>query len=282
MRLVDSDHKQETLPEEISGIKILNSIKSISSDTKLNPGTQVIMLTASGRSDILDEALKGNKIVGYIKKVHPEDITINVKESIEKLNNFIENSEESFYLKEIWNIQQQILNLKVVNTTKYNQVKVETGFIFEILNTNTENKLKFAMLTIYKVLETIKDLFVDNKNNRFSRISSKEIKALYSKDDVSYHAYDRDIFISGYGQCHYISDIKDARKYYHSTENKIHSISYEILNIKDKKVHDLIKQISHKRNKYIHPAKKNETVEVLNTEIIDWFNMLYTILQKVK
>ncbi len=278
MRLVDTDHKKETSPEDISGIKILNSIKNMSIDTKLNPGIQVIMLTASGRSDILDEALKDTKIIGYIKKEHPEDITLNTQDNIEKLNKFIKMGEANFYLKEIWNIQCKILNLDIFKNVKYNQIKIEVSFIFEVLNTNIENKFKFSMLTIYKILEIIRDLYIDDKNNKFLD-NDIEIKAIYEKGEL-YKEYSKNDFINGYGKHHYLNS-KDAQKYYYSTANKIHAIAYEKLDIKDKTIHSNIDNINQKRNNYIHPAKKNMEIDVTSDNIIEWFKMLETILGKV-
>ena len=283
MRLVDTDHKKETSPEDISGIKILNSIKNISVDTKLNPGIQVIMLTASGRSDILDEALKDNKIIGYIKKEHPEDITLNTQDNIKKLNKFIEMGEENFYLKKVWDIQYNILNLDIFKDKKYNQIKVEVGFIFNILNSGIENKFKFSMLTIYKILEIIRDLYIEDKSNKFldtDTDTDTEIKAIYPKDDI-YKEYFKDDFINGRNKEYHYLEHKDAQKYYYSTANKIHAIAYEKLSIKDKNIHEHIDNINQKRNKYIHPPKKNIEITVTSVNIIEWFKMLETILSKV-
>jgi CheY-like chemotaxis protein len=281
MRLVDNDHKKDTHPKDISGIRILNAIKDISNTTKSNPGVQVIMLTASGRSDILDEALKNNKIVGYIKKEHPEDITINTKENIEKLKQFIELSEENFYLKEVWDIQySSILNLDIFSDKKFNQIKVEVSFIFNILNSGIENKLKICMLTIYKVLEIIRDLYIDDKTNTFLD-NNTEIKAIYSKDD-RYVAYLKNDFINGRNQGYHYLESKNAQKYYYSTNNKICAIAYEKLSIRDTHIYANIKTINEKRNNYIHPPKQNMEIDVSKNEIIEWLKMLEVILSNIK
>ena len=280
MRLVDNDHKKDTHPKDISGIRILNAIKDISNTTKSNPGIQVIMLTASGRSDILDEALKDNKIVGYIKKEHPEDITINTKDNIEKLKQFIELSEENFYLKEVWDIQySSILNLDIFSDTKFNQIKVEVSFIFNILNSTIENKLKICMLTIYKILEIIRDLYIDDKTNTFLD-NNTEIRAIYSKDD-RYVAYLKNDFINGRNQGYHYLESKNAQKYYYSTNNKICAISYEKLSIRDTHIYANIKTINEKRNNYIHPPKQNMEIDVSKNEIIEWLKMLEVILSKI-
>ena len=56
---------------------------------------------------------------------------------------------------------------------------------------------------------------------------------------------------------------------------------YNKLFIKDKGIHDLIDNISYKRNKYIHPDHGNE-IKVLEDDILEWFKMLKTILKKIR
>jgi len=78
LRLLESDHDNIDL-ENYSGIKLLQKIHDI------NKGIQVIMLTATSKSTIL-EKLYEKKILGYIKKEHPDDKNI---DTIENINKFV-------------------------------------------------------------------------------------------------------------------------------------------------------------------------------------------------
>jgi CheY-like chemotaxis protein len=158
LRLLKNDHNRDSKIDNLSGIKLLETIKNI------NQGIQIIMLTASGRSIIL-EKLQKYDIVGYIKKAHPEDKNISPKKSFEKLAILVDDGLEKSYLKEVWNIQKEILKVDILQKKdeNYQKIKYEIGIIFDILNSNIENKFKFALLTIYKVFEIICDIYISNK-----------------------------------------------------------------------------------------------------------------------
>jgi CheY-like chemotaxis protein len=278
MRLIESD-KHEENPKNISGIRLLEKIKSF------NPGIQVIMLSATTRSDILEQAYKSNKILGYIKKDHIDNNAITTKENIEKLSSLINDAEEKFYLKDIWNIQQEILKLDIFSKNIYNEIKTEVEFIFELLDSSMEKKFKFAMLTIYKVLEIIKDLYIDDKSGKYL-IGEEEIKAICFKNNI-YTAVKKDILLSnpkdyGFNETKKKTSKENAKTYYYSTTNKIYTILYEKLNFtQEKKLYVDVEDISHKRNKYIHPDR-GKNIEVDKDDILKWFMMLQTIMSKLK
>lgn len=277
MRLTKEDHGQTNV-KELSGVKLLELIKSF------NPGIQVILLTASEKSAILDEANKYN-ILGYIKKESPSDDSTYTKTVFEKLNTLIDSGFDKKYLKDIWNIQHEILKLDMFATDKYNEIKKEVEFIFELLDSSMEKRFKFAMLTIYKVLEIIKDLYIDDKSGKYLD-DEEEIKAVIFKNNI-YIAVKKDILLSNpedYG----INDTRNktakqnAQTYYFSTTNKIYSILYEKLNFtQEKKLYADVEDISNKRNKYIHPDR-GKNIEVDKDDILKWFKMLQTILSKLK
>jgi len=53
----------------------------------------------------------------------------------------------------------------------FNKIKLETETIFEILNSNIENKIKFTLITIFKIFE----ILTEKENltgNEFSKIKS--------------------------------------------------------------------------------------------------------------
>ncbi|MBD3842237.1 MAG: response regulator [Campylobacterales bacterium] len=282
MRIIELDNYEED-PKNISGIKLSEKIKSF------NPGIQVIMLSATTRSDILEQASKDNKILGYIKKDHIDNNTISTKENIEKLSSLLKDGEKKFYLKDIWNIQQEILKLDMFSTDNYNEIKKEVEFIFELLDSSMEKRFIFAMLTIYKVLEIIKDLYIDDKSGKYLyyKVDDKvEIKAVVYENKI-YKAVNKNILLSnpenyGFSDSEGKTAKQNAQKYYFSTTNKICSILYEKLNFtQEKKLYVYVEDISYKRNKYIHPHR-GKNIKVDKDDILKWFEMLQTILGKLK
>jgi DNA-binding NarL/FixJ family response regulator len=103
LRLLESDHENEDI-DSYTGIKILQKIHEI------NAGIQVIMLTATSKSTIL-EKLYEKKILGYIKKEHPEDKNVDTVENINKFINLVDKGLKRKYLKEVFYIQKSIKNI---------------------------------------------------------------------------------------------------------------------------------------------------------------------------
>lgn len=277
MRLTKEDHEQTNV-KELSGVKLLELIKSF------NPGIQVILLTASEKSAILDEANKYN-ILGYIKKESPSDDSIYTKTVFEKLKTLIDSGFDKKYLKDIWNIQQEILKLDIFVTDKYNEIKKEVEFIFELLDSSMEKRFKFAMLTIYKVLEIIKDIYIDDKSGKYLD-DEEEIKAVVFKNNI-YIAVKKDILLSnpedyGFNDTRNKTAKQNSQKYYYSTTNKICAILYEKFGFtQEKELYDNVVDISRKRNRYIHPDN-GQTIEVKEDDILKWFQMLQKILSTLK
>jgi CheY-like chemotaxis protein len=168
LRLIENDHKNINR-EDISkytGIQVLEDIK------KINQGIQVLMLTATSKSVILDKLYEYD-ILGYIKKEHPIDRNITTKENLNKLADLVDKGFEKSYLKEIWDIQNTILELDLFKKDDefFNKIKLEISTIFEILNSNIENKLKFTLITIFKVLEILTEIY-NLKGNEYIKIKS--------------------------------------------------------------------------------------------------------------
>jgi len=167
LRLIEQDHNEENDIENYSGIKILKKIHEI------NAGIQVIMLTATGKSTIL-EKLYEKKILGYIKKEHPEDRSINTVENINKFIGLIGKGLNRKYLKKIWNLQEEMLKLEIFQNLKLSfnmedderrllELKNSIPNIFSILNSDINKHFIFGMLSIYKCLEIICDYYIYEK-----------------------------------------------------------------------------------------------------------------------
>ncbi|MBD3842860.1 MAG: response regulator, partial [Campylobacterales bacterium] len=148
LRLSQTDHENEDI-ENYTGIKILQKIHEI------NAGIQVIMLTATSKSTIL-EKLYEKKILGYIKKEHPNDSAVDTVENVNKFVGLVDKGLGRKYLKEIWDLQKNILSYDLPK-----DILIEINTVFEVLDSNMENKFNFTILTFSKVLEYINKLYIN-------------------------------------------------------------------------------------------------------------------------
>ncbi len=200
LRLLESDHENEDI-DNYTGIKILQKIHEI------NAGIQVIMLTATSKSTIL-EKLYEKKILGYIKKEHPEDRTIDTVENINKFIQLVDKGLGKKYLKEIWEIQHNILNLEILNSDNknYRKIKFELANVFDITDSNLDKKTTFFILAIYNSLEILVKEFGYLEGRTYANIieicdnyNLKDLKSSLSKiictrnylihldDEIRYH-----------------------------------------------------------------------------------------------
>lgn len=260
MRLIKEDHTQNIV-EELSGVKLLKLIKSF------NPGIQVVLLTASEKSAILDEANKYN-ILGYIKKENPSDSSIYTKEVFKKLTTLIDLGFEKKYLKEIWNMQKEILKLRFFENDQHSEIKIEIESVFEILQTDMENKFVYAMFALFKTIEIIIDLNIEEKKEngrRFAywRTNSKKIKFV-DKNEYFPKELPNNSQISN-----------------DSTINKIRVLCYEILLLNTKEIHDTLKVFVETRNEIIHPPKDKIIQKPTKENIIKWFELVKIILSNL-
>ncbi len=251
LRLVEQDHNENTKIDEYSGIKILKKIHEI------NAGIQVIMLTATTKSIIL-EKLYAYNILGYIKKEHPNDNSITTIENINKFVNLIDVGLEQSYLKKIFSIQTNILNILENNPFKkyisdssiyenYLQlIEKNTRYIFDILDSDIDSKFNYAMISIMISLEAIVKIFLFQK----------------SRDDYL-------IFW----------DNEEAKGIYE--HSRLEDKLLKILNYKmsSKAKIDLEELIRH-RNNYVHSNKKYK--EVNHFHIKKWYGTLEQIILIIK
>ncbi len=262
LRLLQNDHNDNDDIDSYTGIKILEEIH------KINAGIQVVMLTATSKSTIL-EKLYEKKILGYIKKEHPNDKSIDTVENINKFISLIDKGLGRKYLKEIWDIQKEILQLNILQVVlsftmtdkekKLLELKYTLSRTFETLDSNIPKPFIYGMLTLYKCIEIICDYYIYENHDK----QKKKYKAYWIETNRE---------IDNYGNA--------------SVNNKIKSI-LKLLNMQDPDLDDLIDQISCTRNYEIHPGEvkpecKNKVVKIISdTHIVDWFYMLKTILEKM-
>ncbi|TKI69031.1 response regulator [Sulfurimonas crateris] len=243
LRLIEQDHENDNI-ENYSGVKILQKIHEI------NAGIQVIMLTATSKSTIL-EKLYEKKILGYVKKEHPEDKSIDTIENINKFVSLVDKGLERKYLKEVYIIQKRLLNIlsddifeqyelqKELYEFYWLRLKNESKYIFDIMDSDTENKFAYAMLSIASSLESILSIFL--KERQYDNI-------FWDKEE--------------YG----------SKK----LEDKLNKLLSKLGSCETYDFYLLIKR----RNDYLHA---NENYEPVSSEnITKWFYLLEKVINNIK
>lgn len=260
LRLSQEDHESEDI-DNYTGIKILQKIH------ELNAGIQVIMLTATSKSTILEKLYK-KKILGYIKKEHPEDKSINTFENINKFIGLIDEGLKRKYLKDIHITKIKILDLLNIDFTldedeldseifkKFsikkenylpNAIKLykESENIFDILDSNKQNSFIYAMLSITSSLETLLEIFMDERQNTFW-----DGEAFYESTVTKRH---RELFFDKFG----------FPKQNQGNEYSKLDVSKMVI----------------KRNYYLHSKR---TPDIQSQEVVSWFNNLFKMIEIIK
>lgn len=250
LRLSDSDF-EDICPENLTGAKILSEIKSY------NPGIQCIMFTATSRSIYLNY-LNKQGIVGYIKKEAPSDKIISTFDNINNLKELMEISIKNKYLVGIYS---EINEMKVklsgqlteIDNLLKQELSIHVSFIFDILNSQKENKLNYALLTIVKCLEIIKDSLTHERGN-----------------DV----YLNHQSIPSSTQCPHTSKT--------STKNKLFIILVDKLNYQTISSEALeVIRIVDTRNNYIHPNSPGSYINPTEQDIINWVKLLKVFINGI-
>lgn len=254
LRLSDSDFDDQP-PEKLTGSIILKKIK------EYNPGIQCIMFTATSRSIYLNY-LNQLGIVGYIKKESPEDNLISTSDNIANLNTLINKAIKNKYLIEVYNLIT-LMNSKLntplsdLNQEEIKILKVNIDFIFSVLNSNAKDKLNYAMLTIFKCLEAIKDALTDTTKTR-----------VYIKNNGVRSATH--------------STLNHGQNGYTATRNRLHIILRDKFGLattsNEYKEVDYIVDV---RNPYIHPSTPNEYTNTIENGILIWIKLLKVFIDGI-
>lgn len=254
LRLTQKDHENDVIAH-YTGVKILQKIH------ETNAGIQVVMLTATSKSTILEQ-LYEKKILGYIKKEHPDDKSVSTVENINKFINLIDKGLERKYLKEVFSIQNKLLQLSLfpVNFSfdmqesdkKLLELKSTISMIFETLDSNIPKPFIYGMFTLYKCIEIICDYYI---YEQYDSVSRK--KRAYWKDSGT--------MIDNDGNA--------------SINNKIKNI-ITILQINENNNRHLIDELSCSRNYAIHSEDIKHACKVIfiqspnETHLIPWFGLI--------
>lgn len=248
LRLAQSDHETDNI-ESYTGVKILEKIHEI------NAGIQVIMLTATSKSTIL-EKLYDKKILGYIKKEHPEDRSIGTVENINKFVKLIDEGLKRRYLKEVYTIMLKIKSILDIDLSLPKEqldceifrsfdiskesyipfaVKIhnEAQYVFDILDSKLNNRFVYAMLSIVSSFEALNSIFI--QENRYdddkfwdnTRVNSHKLndklEELYKK-------------LGGVDTLDIENMIRQRNNYLHSNIKNIHIEPKDIVHLFDAKL----------------------------------------------
>ena len=178
-RLVKNDFNDIKFSDR-SVVRIINLIKEI------NPGIQILVLSATNKSNHLKELQKLD-ILGYIKKESPQDRLINTSENIAEFGNLVNLALSNRYLKEIYNLQNEIIK----HSAKFSDEKIneQIEFLFAVLSSSSAKKFELAtILILYGCFESITRYYMEEidgsvvfKNGLDSKFKQKKFECGQSK-----------------------------------------------------------------------------------------------------
>lgn len=295
LRLSNSDFTNSHNSSLLTGYKVLKATKLI------NPGIQVIIFTASNKVWNLLE-LQANGADGFLLKESPE-LTINSSytyESLSSLNKQMTFCLSNAYLKEVWNLFDEIKKVFSKNplTTKYfprllkeqlngikyqNLLLQELDAIFEILKTNNENRYGMAMIMLYKILEYLNEIF-------YQKVTWDKPPLFYDNVPVDYFDKNSKAWKKPTDRLDYynkekraIEQIRIKPEWLKSTSNKTLNLAVKKLNLTDDSILIDLISLSDYRNDFIHSdSSKRSKLKVLQSkEILKWSTSITSIIKNL-
>jgi CheY-like chemotaxis protein len=277
---------------EVTGLQLLKEIK------KLNPGIQVIIFSASNKVWNLLE-LQANGADGFLLKESPE-LTVNSSNTFDSIISLTKQMEFCFsntYLKEVWKVLEEIRKLFSANPlTRYypndlrslrgiqyqNLLLLELDSMYNILNSEDENRLSYAMLIQFKILECIVEIFIPEKarDENWLFYDGSKVKYFYTEDN-NIHARNESLifFDKAIGKK---VKIKIPAYEYNSTRNKIDCLVEQKLIVENKpQVHKKLKRLVNYRNGFIHPTDRLNLKPLNSGNIVEWITIIGQILKKI-
>ncbi|MEN9548972.1 MAG: hypothetical protein RIR12_1563 [Bacteroidota bacterium] len=276
----------------VTGLKILEGLK------KINPGIQVIIFTASNKVWNLLE-LQDTGADGFVLKESP-DLTPNSSYTCDSIVSFCRQMEFCFsntYLKEVWKVLEEIRKLFSANPlTRYypndlrtlrgiqyqNLLLLELDSMYNILNSENENRLSYAMLIQFKIVECIVEIFIHEKARDGSWLFFDRTKVAYFyTEDNKIHARSESLAFFDKATCQRVN-MKIPAYEYNSTRNKIDCLVEQKLNVENKpQVHSELKRLVNYRNRFIHPTDRLNLNRLNSGDIVEWITIIGKILKSV-
>lgn len=254
LRLNGLREEELKTPENFSGMKILDQIK------KNNPGTQVIMLTASNKAWNMKALLERGADRYYIKEspeyAFPFEYS---EENALTLLDDIDYCLERSYLRRIYRKIEQLKNhcfdFAVTKSTQ-KQINTQLDLSFTLLKKAQKNEeFAYAYISLEAIFEILADAFLEeiDKLNYTIKATGKPCKLWRIKSNTC----EEDMRPSR----------KDNYKEYPIWQ-KIASIYYQLLEEDDKEFGAVVRNLIEKRNAFIHQDRtENDTIsDIYNRE----------------
>lgn len=240
---VAEDTDEHIRPYDFSGMKVLKAIK------KINPGLQVIMLTASNKAWNM-KALVDAGADGYYIKESPE-YAFSAEYSIANANNLVKQIERCLEKKYLCKIYTGIKKLKSTldscGQSQYfcNRIKNHLNISYILLSqAKTKQDFAFAYITLEQIVEVITNEFISKNRNQYIIKESGDVCVNWEIQD---------------GKCvESISQIeRDLPQW-----KMMASIYYQLLGGDDESFGAEIQNLIEKRNAFMHNDEN-----ILNTNV---------------
>ncbi|MDI9358267.1 MAG: response regulator [Phycisphaerales bacterium] len=294
LRLADSDFSNTVQPKDLTGIEVLKIIK------KINPGTQVIIFTASNKVWNLLE-LQSSGAEGFILKESPEMILKNESstEMLQSLSKQITKCISYGYLKEIWMLSDTIkVKFHKNPLTKYfdkdmqrqtdgikyqNLLLAELNAMFEILKTTNYSRFNMAMIMLHKILEYLNEIF-------YKKVSRDEYPIFYNGEKVDFFDKKSKSWKRPTDKLNRFNkstksneQIKIKLDSVRSTSNKIINLAVKKLELKDTSILLNLIALSDARNDFMHSDsfQRNKLNKLGAEDIVKWTNSITNIINKL-
>ncbi|WP_181646905.1 response regulator [Helicobacter sp. 16-1353] len=235
-----SKNDQHVEFDNISSIEIIDRIKAI------NPGIQIIIFSATSKSENL-KRLQEKGILGYIKKDSIGDS--DTKSNIENFIDLIKQGLENKYLKDIHNLTNEINAFKIPQSLDISPI----DNLFNILDSNAKDKFKIAIiLPIYNCFESIVSYYTIpiDRNKKF------KIKEEFGEFNLNNDENGQAIGLK----------IKAIIKYILKDEN-----------LDQEKYKDFFEE----RNNIVHQYERGAKIDIKSSDIINHLILLKELIQKI-
>lgn len=163
LRLNGPDEEKDIQPSDFSGMSVLKKIKSI------NPGTQVIMFTASNKSWNL-KALLDAGADGYYVKPSPEFYTEGyIDANFQSLSGAIRHCLNRLYLRPLFERLKKLSKVcdgSIISQEISDAIKSHLEISFSMLsNANKRSQYSYAFLALFGVVEEFVQFFITSNSD---------------------------------------------------------------------------------------------------------------------
>lgn len=244
-----------------------------------------LLLNSGAKTEYIYNRWENNKLKQNIVDLRG----VALQQGSKEIQNLLKNYNDPF-LKEVWNIQEDILKLNLLKRQEkddndFDELKKSVTSVFYVLDEGMSQCLMHAMVSIFRSIEIITNYYIKEEDRKAKWKDNNEIilnNGYYKKrlsvdtNDIKHVENENNKKYKGEGNI--------------SIENKIRTIMREKLSLHDIEDHVLIKNIACKRNHEMHRnkvydkkdyCKKIIEKDLSKDDILDWFRLLQKILVKI-